>query len=141
MCIDIRAKHTKLLGHFYLKFPIYGHFFNLPHRSLINSNLSELHKNLNLLLSARTAMWPTSVVLTEWENDQDSQNHWGINSWVKWFWGNSEWFPNHSEIILKWFWVILSDLWTYSEMILSDSVWFVNWNDTSFVSIVFIVLT
>ena len=33
----------------------------------------------NVLLFARTAMWSTSLVLTEWENDWGSRNH--VTSW------------------------------------------------------------
>ena len=37
-----------------------------------------------LLLSARTAMWSMPVVLTEWENENDSQNQWESLRMTSW---------------------------------------------------------
>ena len=56
---------------------------------------------------------------------------------LKWFWSESLWFANHSEMILEWIFVIckpfwndsavnLSDLWTILKWFSSKSLWFAN---------------
>ena len=83
---------------------------------------------LQLLLSPRTAMWSMPVDLTEWENDNYSQNQWEslritINTVI---------FIHLCHLALDhWrgktlFYVILSDLWISLKLILDDSRWFMN---------------
>ena len=89
---------------------------------------------IDWLLSERTTMWSWPVVLTEWENENDSQNQWELpritintiifmhlchlvlDHWKTLFYvilGDSQWFANQSEIVLGWFLVIHKPLWKH----------------------------
>ena len=96
------------------------------------------------LLSARTAVWSMPVDLTEWENDNDSQNQCEsmritINTLIfiylchlaldhqrgkTLFLYDSRWFSNKCEIDSQWFSLILESVWNWFSLILSDSCWF-----------------
>ena len=83
---------------------------------------------LESLLSARTAMWSTAAVLTEWENEWESMRittntvifrhlcHLTLGHWrgkILLFRCDSQWFVNQFEIVLRQFLVICKQLWKH----------------------------
>ena len=81
MCISTRSKHTEINSE------IYGHFFTLPYVLFLNSNLSELHMNLDF--SCIDLRWTLLTFSCQMQNElRSTWTYFVLCTLLRWCWLN-----------------------------------------------------